>query len=463
VLLASRIPVQIVSAWLQERLGFHLAGAQAAGPEKVPDPPAPPEATVNRNTVSQSSVYSQLSSGSLPQQPHLPRSAFSDISPNPGQTSSMRSPPAYEIWHPPPPAYEDSMASGSTAPSVSGLPASGTVDDAWRQYPAFPSAYPVTPAPPSPKLPSLATAPASIAALFPIESEEEVPDLPQPPKKGARSTPQPQPMTAPEWDFERSLQDRPEHPNPSSVSDWSDDDHMTGVQQTVDDHTGDCKEPAEHAMAVDSSDEEIEDDFDVTLRTPPPRLATRRRVGAQLDEIARPISVAIDSRSTSLTTIGNRLSALPDTTEESGASGTENAPPPTLVGAKRPLPRAERSEMVKRSRIAAASKVRAPPARARKVPAARSLKTAYSGDASGEQTTDERGASFSDRKPHRHLAKPSENRGARGSIQPCPVIEDKGVQIKERKTRASVPPRAAGTKASSGNSASDRPAGRNTA
>ncbi|KAJ7682112.1 hypothetical protein DFH06DRAFT_1160261 [Mycena polygramma] len=142
----------------------------------------------------------------------------------------------HEVWHPPRSAYHDDEDYLDPAP----MPSPWEADDArrareqqeeWRQYPAFPSAYPPTPLPaPSSQLPSFAP-----RQFSPIP--EDAP---------------------PGQDFGQSLPSPHELPNPGSAKDSSDDDNTLGIQSS-----------SSNAFQDDTMDEdEEEDDFDVTLRTP---------------------------------------------------------------------------------------------------------------------------------------------------------------------------------------------------
>lgn len=146
-----------------------------------------------------------------------------------------------EIWHPPPPAYDDSPYGAPvglpTPPSEAELlpPLNQNIDE-WRQYEAFPSAYPATPhhsisgLPPS----NYATPLSAFTAAAEQVSDE----------------------TAGQG-FRRSLELLRESENPDSEGDSSDDLHETNGVRTDNDISAE-------------EDYEEEDDFNVTLQTPYP-------------------------------------------------------------------------------------------------------------------------------------------------------------------------------------------------
>ena len=162
------------------------------------------------------------------------------------QTSTIKAPVprkvAPEIWRPPPPAYDESPPAvpvGLPTPPTDAdlLSARNQYVDEWRQYEAFPSAYPATPAHSVSGLPqsSYSTPLSSFTATAQHISDDNSGQV-----------------------FPRSLQSLRELENPDFEGDLSDDLHENdGV------HT-------DEEMSVDEDYEEEEDDFNVTLATPYP-------------------------------------------------------------------------------------------------------------------------------------------------------------------------------------------------
>ncbi|KAJ7368918.1 hypothetical protein DFH08DRAFT_947805 [Mycena albidolilacea] len=134
---------------------------------------------------------------------------------------------AHEIWHPPRSAYHDEE-DGPPSESPEAQRAREDTEE-WRQYPPFPSAYPPTPLPAS-------------SVPLPVAPQQFSP-IPEDPVQG----------------FGQSLPSPHELPNSGSARDSSDDDNVTGIQNTS--HAATTALP-------DDEDEEEEDDFNVTLRTP---------------------------------------------------------------------------------------------------------------------------------------------------------------------------------------------------
>ncbi|KAJ7887606.1 hypothetical protein B0H14DRAFT_3721359 [Mycena olivaceomarginata] len=146
--------------------------------------------------------------------------------------SPLRRVSAHEIWHPPRSAYHDE----EDDPPSESLEAQRAREDTeeWRQYPPFPSAYPPTPLPAS-------------SVPLPVTPRQFSP-IPEDPVQG----------------FGQSLPSPHELPNSGSARDSSDDDNVTGIQNTSS-HAATTALPDDATM---DEDEEEEDDFNVTLRTP---------------------------------------------------------------------------------------------------------------------------------------------------------------------------------------------------
>jgi hypothetical protein len=112
----------------------------------------------------------------------------------------------------------------------------------WRQYPPFPSAYPPTPLPPS-----SSRLPPSTNAIYSFAPRQ--------------FSPIPEDTHHPEQDFGQSLPSPHELPNSGSAGDSSDEHNVLGIQN------GSSNEAT--AFQDDTMDEDDEeDDFNVTLRTP---------------------------------------------------------------------------------------------------------------------------------------------------------------------------------------------------
>lgn len=241
-----------------------------------------------------------------------------------------------QIWNPPPSSYPDADEDSATGSipntkysrhdSDEDLDLLAKMEETarqqleeWRQYPPFPSAYPPTPiVTASSKLPSNPSRPPQRppdTVLAEISEDES------------------------QQDFRGSLLPPRKPLNPSYVS--LSDDHLShpGVQTTrlVDDK-----------MSVDTDsdmDDEEEDEFNTTLRTPLPLLGSARSHIRDTVPTNRPISFAssITSKSAVLTTAGEGSSLGTRTSSESLLSAAMSMISSTdssaVVGKKRPLPR----------------------------------------------------------------------------------------------------------------------------
>ncbi|KAI0677242.1 hypothetical protein C8Q78DRAFT_1073963 [Trametes maxima] len=278
-------------------------------------------------------------------------------------TASGSSTPAHQIWHPPPSAYAEEPSlnphSGLPTPPVdlqqqaAAAATQGAVDE-WRQYPAFPSAYPPTPLPASSSLPS---------TQHPIVAPRPVrPSNPQFTGIEEESDDENDTNPAVQQDFRRSLQLPREPRNPGSDGDSSDEIQMNGVPYT---QQPEQQQPAStvaatidgHLSASDMSvdedagsdmDYEDEDDFDVTLRTPHLRRLLSPEDMLSDDEMTTPpptsiaFTVSLDSqvsKSTALSTTdnGSSLRTRTDSISSTAISSVPDAP--SVAGQKRRLPR----------------------------------------------------------------------------------------------------------------------------
>ncbi|KAJ7265481.1 hypothetical protein B0H12DRAFT_200261 [Mycena haematopus] len=164
-------------------------------------------------------------------------------------TESTVQPPrrvsAHEIWHPPRSAYHDEEED-YVDPGPSGLPLESQEarrareqTEEWRQYPPFPSAYPPTP------LPAFSSQlPVHDASSFAPRQFSPIPEDPHQPVQ----------------DFGQSLLSPHELPNSGSASDSSNKYNALGIQN------GPFNEAAFQDDTMDEDDGE--DDFNITLRTP---------------------------------------------------------------------------------------------------------------------------------------------------------------------------------------------------
>ncbi|KAJ7771017.1 hypothetical protein DFH07DRAFT_804519 [Mycena maculata] len=212
----------------------------------------------------------------------------------------------HQIWHPPRSSYQEEDDDDPVHDLRPDLESEETRREReqmeeWRQYPPFPSAYPPTPMPASSSrvpLPTVHDVPAFVPRNFsPIPEDQQ-----------------------PEQGFGQPLPSPHELSNPGSVGSASDDDNSLGIQ------TGLSRATAFQDDTMDEDEEE--EDFDVTLRTP-----------GQLAESHTPMTRSRykESAATSSTTL-NRPVVLPsllfrissDTSSVSSESSTTS-----LVGRKR--------------------------------------------------------------------------------------------------------------------------------
>lgn len=186
--------------------------------------------------------------------------------------------------------------------------------DEWRQYPAFPSAYPPTPLAKQTQI-IAATVVSASAALHPPIPEEST-----------------------QQGFHQSLLPPHNDLNPSYAGDLSDDTNIHGVQLEENEQI------TISVMDVDGLDEpmdradeyESEDEFNITLRTPDPplRILTSLEPPSSLSNDVSPLS--LPSRSSALTTADDRSSLRTPSTALSTSSDARDLPP-TMTGHKRTL------------------------------------------------------------------------------------------------------------------------------
>ncbi|KAK0207025.1 hypothetical protein DFS33DRAFT_1318531 [Desarmillaria ectypa] len=210
-------------------------------------------ATAGPSRILKESVGQKVNAGPRP-----------DFSLDPSMKPSVASVTSHQIWYPPPSTYRDSAEENISLESTSdvnrydGLPdivSEHTVQELmqmeeWRQYPAFPSAYPATPLLPTSTLPNISAVMLSFA-----ESEGD--------------------RTLRQQDFEQSLKSSRASLEPNLAELLSDN---TDQNQVLDD---DNSNEEDSPMSVDvSMGEDDEDDFNITLGTPlPPTNTFKSRLG----------------------------------------------------------------------------------------------------------------------------------------------------------------------------------------
>ncbi|CCM01755.1 uncharacterized protein FIBRA_03821 [Fibroporia radiculosa] len=286
-------------------------------------------------THAKSSFQRQKSSGAHNPAPRATRSTVRRSS-----QSSQGAPPPYEIWYPPLSAHDNAPTNpltGLPTPPEDDPPAFDTSleikGDDWRQYPAFPSAYPSTPLTAQPKLHVANDTRASSSSSLSEELRRPPPGLATVPLGATAGRVPGSPRGSPISDSAREWSD-----NQGSDEEAQDQDHIMDVEEdTLDD------------SEVDSE----EDDFDVTLRTP----SRKNRFQAPVKEKASLTSASTDSlvsRSTHLSTTDNG-SSLRTRTNSIASTTLTTSDAASIVGIKRRLPRGEKAE--ERFRIKPSSKM----------------------------------------------------------------------------------------------------------
>jgi hypothetical protein len=186
--------------------------------------------------------------------------------------------------------------------------------DDWRQYPAFPSAYPPTPIVTKHKL--VSTSKAVSRLLYPPIPEESS-------RQG----------------FQKSLLPPREPLYPSRAGVLSDNYLISGMPPFLTGQLANAND-ADDSNITDGYENDDDDDFDVTLKTPlEPRGSARSRPHLRL--FVSPPSVSVSSgvfspsRSAALTTVDNGSPLRTDT----DSSFSLNIGPSPIIGRKRPFPR----------------------------------------------------------------------------------------------------------------------------
>lgn len=248
---------------------------------------------------------------------------------------------SHQIWYPPPSSYRDSTEENITPGPASdlnrhdGLPdmiSEYTVQELmqmeeWRQYPAFPSAYPATPLLPTSTLPNI-----SAVMLSFTDSEGD--------------------QTLRQQDFEQSLLISRASMEPNLPELLSDNTDQTQVLDDNDDENS--------SMSVDvSMGEDDEDDFNITLGTPlpPPTNTFRSRPGRRP---IRPLVFESDgdvssgaTSPTALSTTDNGSSLHTPTSSEASFSESLPQQAPPAASKKRALPRSFSPGIQKKTRTRA--------------------------------------------------------------------------------------------------------------
>ncbi|KAG1873733.1 hypothetical protein DFJ58DRAFT_759932 [Suillus subalutaceus] len=205
-------------------------------------------------------------SSSMTTLPHYPNNTVGRIHARPAVSNTRTA--AYQIWHPPPPAYEEGhrrsrssigrseTVNASTPNLLTPPPAvfvSEPTDEDWRGYPPFPSAYPPTPLTASHSLGatpfgqdnSIHSPSAQVTVISPIPEDT---------------------LMNHSQDFDVSLPQAHEPASPGSSSCSSDENISLRVHPSIDGFPSfggvGSQDESEDAYMDD------DDDFDVTLRTP---------------------------------------------------------------------------------------------------------------------------------------------------------------------------------------------------
>lgn len=253
----------------------------------------------------------QMSRNSNGENPPARRVFNSDQAKEPMASSSR-----HQIWYPPRSSDSDDdsaplEADRTLRPIETSHVEQYQMDD-WRQYPAFPSAYPPTPIATKSKLVL-----TSKARLF----------YPPIPEESSREG------------FQKSLLPPREPSYPSRAGVLSDNYLISGISPFLAGQLANAND-ADDSNSTDGYENDDDDDFDVTLKTPlQPRGSARSRPHPRL--FVSPPSVSVSSGlfspspSSALTTVDNGSPLRTDT----DSSFSHNIVPPPIIGRKRPFPR----------------------------------------------------------------------------------------------------------------------------
>ncbi|KAG6854454.1 hypothetical protein C0991_006533 [Blastosporella zonata] len=351
---------------------------------------------------------------------------------------------SYQIWYPPPSSYsDDEDAREIPDPDIASSNAmlEQKALDEWRQYPAFPSAYPPTPlVVSSAALPSTSAAPRMPHLANSLMLSEILEDIPQ-------------------QDFSKSLLPPRRPLNPGFVGDLSDDLQIPGVPST-----------RLESMSVDSDseDDDEEDIFNTTLQTPiPPLRATRSGIIPALP-INREISMAssVGSRSTALTTNPHESPLRTHSSSESLSSDALSMSDLSSVLGKRPLP-LDALDVNSNSQLTSGSRPRVPPRAARRIPIAATSRVEIDLVGEDTQSTFSTTESIDDRKPaHPKRRKVSQTpkraaapairpRIARYATAPTKALAPKPLKVPPPSSRAPAPSTGSATRRTESSVSSD--------
>lgn len=223
----------------------------------------------------------------------------------------------HQIWYPPRSSDSDDdlgplEADRTLRPIETSHVEQHQMDD-WRQYPAFPSAYPPTPIVTKSKL--VSTSMAASRLIYPPIPEENS-------RQG----------------FQKSLLPPREPLNPGRAGDLSDKCLFSGIPPFLTGQLANVND-ADDSNSTDGYENDDDDDFDVTLKTPlQPRGSAKSRPHPRL--FVSPPSVSVSSgvfspcRSSALTTVDNGSPLRTDTD-----SSFSNMVPSPIIGKKRSFPR----------------------------------------------------------------------------------------------------------------------------
>ncbi|KAF9527958.1 hypothetical protein CPB83DRAFT_883775 [Crepidotus variabilis] len=305
ILALSLYPVRLAMGWWRQRFGSpHKSDSDddESSDSSLSD-------TQSLRTTSAQNVWN-ASQGSLNGRPATSRQ----------DSRNMFSSSQHQIWHPSAASYSDEDLADNGGDRTIRPPASRDGSavhvDEWRQYEAFPSAYPSTPLSVTSN-----NLPISSTSQYPAINEEDD-DLPQ-------------------QDFRQSLLPPREPLNPSRAGDLSDRQIAFGISPLLANKIANAND-ADDSMSTDGYEEE--DDFDITLQTPlhlPQGLAPASRSHPRLfvSPPSASSEISIPSRSSALTTADN-FSPRSDIYSDSSLSGpNESLAPSPVIGRKRSYPR----------------------------------------------------------------------------------------------------------------------------
>ena len=244
----------------------------------------------------------------------------------------------HQIWHPQGSPYVDveDQADLTLRPSDSSVPSKDVRDseeaiiareqqqlDEWRQYPPFPSAYPPTPLAVTSRL-AAATVLRSSTIYPPIQEERS------------------------QQDFRQSLLPPREPLNPSPAGDLSDQSFTFGNSPCHLAYQTTTTDEADDSM---SADDEDEDEFNTTLRTPLPPLGSLRSQPLPrrlVPLVSGSSAVSMPSRLSTLTTADDESSLRTRTSSESLSAS--KSIPVSVIGKKRSYPRTKPTNIKNRVR-----------------------------------------------------------------------------------------------------------------